>query len=79
MVVSSRLRAITTSDVFPHTAGLSIVPFVTKARKRRGDGSKDLRSVISTAVQLSVIFRQIVTLFVSLLSARCCFSGGRQH
>ena len=73
MVVSSRLRAITTADVFPHTAGLSIVPFVTKARKRQPEDSGDVQIVINMAMQSSVMLRQIVTLSVTLLSAQYGF------
>jgi hypothetical protein len=60
------LRAITAADIFPHTAGLPIVPIVTKAGKRQGDGSEDVRIVMCLVLQPPIKFRQIVTFFVSL-------------
>jgi hypothetical protein len=47
MAESSRLYAMTTADVFPHTAGWPIVPIVTKTRKQRRGGSSDARIVMS--------------------------------
>jgi hypothetical protein len=76
---SSRLCATTAAVVFRHTLCLPIVPFVTKARKRSGNSCEDVRSVIWTTMQSSVALRQIVTLSVSLLSARRCFPDAHEY